>query len=400
MQLIIVTIFYVLIHLPTYAADTPDTKVSYATEKAEEVVQDTNVLTFTFGDGRTHNLTLDDKESFLVESYKEIILEKEKLGLPEIFLSITDNNNPKTFSYFYDGISIINWFFLAKQMLLTNPNSPEVALTDENIEKLILTNPNSAERIDNNHDLSIFSVRKRSKTDKPQYKATFIDNFRKKDLTDEARLKKISCLTSIYKKYVDKCEITPKEETQINPILRRTQFYTEVAKKYNTESCHDLAFKFAQYALEGIPDSLKKDNPEHIQLIGKRRDCLHMLGDICKIRNDIPLAIEYYNKAFNAGSKTAHKPLLNSYLNLKDWPNVIRLLEQSLISHPNSPSLKGAYKHLGNLYERIGNTDAAHAARQKFKELDEKDTEDKKRELDNTSSIEPSNKRRRETSPE
>lgn len=389
MQLIAISLFcYLFLNAALYAADTPIATVSHVAEKTEEISQDNNVLTLTFGDGRTRNLTMDNTEGITLDTYKDIVDQYEKKGLPALFISFTykekdkETNEDKTFDHFYDFYTFYIWTC-----------TPQEENSDNG-----LIDPNTQLSIKDFNDLHVFLVRNRGNTNHPQYEATFIGNCFQDDKT-EGNQTEATILMSIYSAYLKK---------QTGPILRKASFYTHIAKRY-THKYNDLAFKFAQFALEGIPENVQT-SPEADEIIKQKIWSLRLSGYFCKEKGDIPLAIQYYKQAIDFKDLDALRLLQQLYLtqrNLDYTKDHIQLIERITLSSKsfNIP-LQERFKRTAKAYEKQGNQEAVDLINEKIKDLNENHpiSDDKKRERPNTPEqeeiIQPANKRVRESSPE
>jgi len=366
MQICIVTIVSLLISVGTYAADKPAAKLSYAAEKAEEVIQDNSLLALrypTAGGRRTHFLDIGDTEAMTASTFKELFDENNDQGLPAIVVSFSYIENGKEFCKCYDGKSIWEWLTTP----YINPATLETMPPSDPVTQKVVTSS----------ELSIFLVRTRFNTNPLQYKATFLSKGNKYKT-------KVNPLVTTLTSYLN-------QTTEDQPLVRRAKFYTTIANEY-ISICPNLAFKFAKFGLEGMPEQIENKTALN-DIVTCKAFCLNISGDICIAKGDIIRAIEYYHDANELNDNNAFASLSNLYRQLGDdyLPCYITLLEKKAATHPHSNTLNEIYQNLAYLYKKTGNEEAAKEACQKIKALNDSVKNLFKRPRNNTPQIEDQN---------
>jgi len=363
MQLIIVTIFYLLTSSCAYAADVPTTKVSSAEAKTEEVIQDNNKLALTYpieNGFKTYLLDIKENEPITITEFKDLFDEEDKKGIPAFLCLFTYIEKNKEFSRIFEWRSF-------KKCLNKKKEDP------------LTRNPINAA------NFRYFLVRNRNNANPPAYKATFLFS------GDDSR--NINPLNQALNQF------DQKDHHSANLELNRAAFYTDVTRGY-TQSHPKLALKFAKFGLEGI------QGEQQGLLTVYRNSFLRTAGDIHANQGNHNAALICYRQAINLNdsySVAAISKLCNE-LGGNYISEQIELFKEKATTESDKSFLQTIYTHILPLYEKIGNQEAADDARTKIIDLNNSINNSFKRQRANSPIPEQNNlqvtpKRARENTP-
>lgn len=328
MQPIALLILYLLVPLAGYAADTPDKKVSYLAEKAEEVVKNANLLKLkipTDGGVQEHFVDTTDNEMFSCEPPIDIFETNTAFGLPTFWGTTTSlDDKDESHTYGYQLKPLLQWF-------LQNGTDPIIRT------KTVV-------------NMSAFIIRKLPNTNPPQYKASFLA-----DGQDMPKLVKPLLATATL--------FADNDQAKARPEIAKAEFYSTVVKESikgelkKSKGHQEIALKMIKIALEQL-DTKKIGTLPYVA------SCLATAGDVYLAQGNVNFAIQSYSDAFDlTGHTRSFHALNNIYIKLgKDFNDCrIKLLKQQSPIDPN------IWHELGLLQKELGQKEQSEESFNKYK---------------------------------